>query len=131
MVNTKSPAVRTPFLPLLPTPSLLSLLTSLPSGASSDFKTATALAYSMVTKWGMSDKVGFIHLTPERKISSEQRQLIDAEVKRLLDERYKFAKQVSLFLNFYFILLVYLFMYTTSIFIFCFIFCPSSLVIFV
>jgi hypothetical protein len=66
-------------------------------GASSDFKTATALAYSMVTKWGMSDKVGFIHHTPERKISPEQRQLIDAEVKHILDERYKFAKQVSFF----------------------------------
>lgn len=64
------------------------------SGASSDFNTATSLAYSMVTKWGMSDKVGFIHHTPERKISSELRQLIDTEVKNILDERYKFAKQL-------------------------------------
>jgi len=64
------------------------------SGASSDFQTATSLAYSMVTKWGMSDKVGFIHLSNDRKISPEQRQLIDSEVKRLLDERYKFAKQL-------------------------------------
>jgi ATP-dependent metalloprotease len=64
------------------------------SGASSDFQTATSLAYSMVTKWGMSEKVGFIHISPDRKISPEQRQVIDSEVRRLLDERYKFAKQL-------------------------------------
>lgn len=51
------------------------------------------MAYSMVTKWGMSDKVGFIHLTPDRKISPEQRQLIDSEVKSILEERYKLDRK--------------------------------------
>jgi len=64
------------------------------SGASSDFQTATALAYNMVTKWGMSEKVGFIHHSPDRKISPELRQLIDNEVKTLLDRQYEFAKKI-------------------------------------
>ncbi len=50
----------------------------------------------MVTKWGMSDKVGFIHYSPDRKISPELRQLIDTEVRELVNQQFNFAKQVSL-----------------------------------
>lgn len=60
-------------------------------GASSDFQKATKLAYNMVAKWGMSDKVGKIHLDKD-KMSDEQRRDIDSEVKELLNvKKFKFC----------------------------------------
>ena len=47
---------------------------------------ATKLAYNMVTKWGMSDKVGLIYYDPKgMKLSDDQQKLVDNEVKELLD----------------------------------------------
>lgn len=57
------------------------------SGASSDLKQATALARAMVTKYGMSDKVGQVSLDYEddgRSMSSETRQLVEEEVRKLV-----------------------------------------------
>eukprot|EP00879_Flechtneria_rotunda_P009716 GHRR01010165.1.p1 GENE.GHRR01010165.1~~GHRR01010165.1.p1 ORF type:complete len:675 (+),score=212.01 GHRR01010165.1:264-2288(+) len=57
------------------------------SGASSDLKQATALARAMVTKYGMSSKVGQVSLDYDddgRSMSSETRQLVEEEVRRLV-----------------------------------------------
>ena len=58
------------------------------SGASSDLDAATRVAYSMVTRFGMSDKVGPVshHEEDMGRISGETKQTIDTEVRRLLDE---------------------------------------------
>jgi len=63
------------------------------SGASSDFKKATGLAYNMVAKWGMSDKVGKTHFEKE-KMSDDQKRVIDSEVKELLNHSYNNAMNV-------------------------------------
>jgi len=65
------------------------------SGASSDFNQATKMAYNMVTKWGMSDKVGFVYHTPqERKPSPDTMRQIDGEIKGLLEKQYDYAKDI-------------------------------------
>jgi len=65
------------------------------SGASSDFNQATKMAYNMVTKWGMSDKVGFVyHIPQERKPSPDTMRQIDGEVKGLLEKQYEYAKDL-------------------------------------
>ena len=55
-------------------------------GASSDFEQATAVARSMVSRFGMSDKVGPVlhRLDSQSDVGPETRQLIEAEVKRFL-----------------------------------------------
>ena len=77
------------------------------TGAAGDIQQATALARSMVTQWGMSDKLGmvqygesdeYVFLGREmirRKDYSEQTARdIDSEVKRLIDEEYQIAKNI-------------------------------------
>jgi cell division protease FtsH len=77
------------------------------TGASDDLRKATDLARSLVTRFGMSDKIGpmtlgereemiFLgrELTTERNYSEETAQLIDREVKRLIDQGYKRAQEV-------------------------------------
>jgi cell division protease FtsH len=68
------------------------------TGASNDIKQATAIARAMVTEFGMSEKVGPVSITEEgevflgrdfgrtRSISEHTAELVDAEVKRILDE---------------------------------------------
>ncbi|MDP1631382.1 MAG: ATP-dependent zinc metalloprotease FtsH [Caulobacter sp.] len=69
------------------------------SGASSDIKAATGLARSMVTQWGFSDKLGTVaygdnqeevflghSVARTQNISEETSRIIDAEVKRLIEE---------------------------------------------
>ncbi|GJQ10971.1 hypothetical protein GpartN1_g2762.t1 [Galdieria partita] len=63
------------------------------SGAESDFSQATKLAEAMVTRYGMSDRIGKFVLERENE-SPEMRSLIDSEMKKLLDEAYHHAKQV-------------------------------------
>lgn len=72
------------------------------SGASSDIKSATYLARSMVTKWGMSEKVGPLLYGEENDpnhhvLSIEMSNLIDSEVKNLvtnaLEEATKILKE--------------------------------------
>ncbi|KAK4554806.1 AAA ATPase afg3 [Recurvomyces mirabilis] len=73
------------------------------SGASDDFNKVTRMATSMVTKWGMSEKIGYLYY-PEAGESSEAQfskpfseqtaQAIDGEVRRIVDEAYKQCKQL-------------------------------------
>ena len=53
------------------------------AGPSNDLEQATNLAKSMVTKWGMTDKVGPVSIGDNAVISGQQRELIDSEVRRL------------------------------------------------
>ena len=55
------------------------------SGPSSDIQQATRMARAMVTKWGFSEKVGYIYHegeSGERQASSRTRQIIDDEVSK-------------------------------------------------
>mmetsp|Transcript_8486 Transcript_8486/g.25505 ORF Transcript_8486/g.25505 Transcript_8486/m.25505 type:complete len:733 (+) Transcript_8486:280-2478(+) len=62
------------------------------SGAESDFDQATKLAEAMVTRYGMSDKLGqVVYDRNENALSSETRACIDAEVKKLVDDSYQRA----------------------------------------
>lgn len=62
------------------------------SGASSDFKQATRLAYNMVTRFGMSNKVGMVATDELEHMSDEQKRLVDTEVKEILQNAYNNAK---------------------------------------
>jgi len=64
------------------------------TGAGSDFNQATQLATRMVTQFGMSDKVGKMYYEARdiEKLSPELQNLINSEVKTLLDESYERAK---------------------------------------
>ncbi|MDH7788744.1 cell division protease FtsH [Ochrobactrum sp. 19YEA23] len=77
------------------------------SGASSDIQQATKLARSMVTQWGYSDKLGRVaygdnqeevflghSVSRTQNISEETAQIIDAEVRRLIDEAYAEATRI-------------------------------------
>lgn len=77
------------------------------SGASSDIQQATKLARSMVTQWGYSDKLGYVaygenqeevflghSVARTQNVSEETAQIIDAEVRRLIDEAYAEATRI-------------------------------------
>lgn len=76
------------------------------SGASGDIQYATDLARNMVTKWGMSDKLGPLQYeasqegylgmgqTARTMSGAETNKLIDAEIKRLVEEGLARAKDV-------------------------------------
>ncbi|KAL6226706.1 hypothetical protein ACLB2K_000667 [Fragaria x ananassa] len=67
------------------------------SGASSDIQKATSLATKMVTKYGMSSKIGLVYHDYEEgrsTLSAETRSLIVNEVKQLLEKAYKNAKHI-------------------------------------
>lgn len=62
------------------------------SGASSDIQQATRLARAMVTKWGLSEKVGVVFFDDNKSPSGQTAQQIDDEVKELLTASYNRAK---------------------------------------
>jgi cell division protease FtsH len=74
------------------------------TGASNDFERATKLARDMVTKYGMSDKLGTMVYSddqnestfgmPSKTISEATQQKVDAEVRRILDEQYAVARKI-------------------------------------
>jgi len=76
------------------------------SGASSDISYATGLARNMVTKWGMSDKLGPLQYEEAQESylgyggsqrtmrSAETNKLIDAEIKALVEGAHDRAKQL-------------------------------------
>ena len=79
------------------------------TGASQDIKQATATAKAMVTKYGMSDKLGLIaygdeedevfigrDLAHARGYADNTAATIDAEVKAIVDDCYKKAKEIIL-----------------------------------
>jgi len=64
------------------------------TGAGSDFKSATEIAYRMVCHYGMSEKLGPVIY--HEKHSNETATLIDEEVRRILEEQYQKTKQLLL-----------------------------------
>lgn len=77
------------------------------SGASSDIQYATGLARDMITKWGMSEKVGPVEYaqpegesflgysaTQPRHMSNETAQLIDAEIRATVEGGFNRAKEL-------------------------------------
>jgi cell division protease FtsH len=77
------------------------------SGASSDISYATNLARDMVTRWGMSDELGPLQyaeadeevflgysVNRQKNMSNETAQLIDKEIRRVVEEGYNRAKQL-------------------------------------
>jgi cell division protease FtsH len=66
------------------------------TGAESDIQQVTRIARGMVERWGMSDKVGFLTVTPQNgqspllpgaeAVSEATQELVDAEVRRIVDE---------------------------------------------
>ncbi|HTL77087.1 MAG TPA: AAA family ATPase, partial [Casimicrobiaceae bacterium] len=70
------------------------------TGAENDIEQATGLARRMVTRWGMSERVGMVQLAPRdnpylsgpegyvgaKPFSEETAQVIDAEVRRIIGE---------------------------------------------
>jgi len=77
------------------------------SGASSDIQAATGLARSMVTRWGYSDKLGLVaygdnqeevflghSVSRTQNVSEATANIIDAEVKRLVQSGYDEAKRI-------------------------------------
>lgn len=70
------------------------------TGASSDINQATSLARYMITKCGLSDKLGFQNFSPrdsaqeETTYSDRTAELIDTEVKALLDNCYKESEKI-------------------------------------
>jgi cell division protease FtsH len=75
------------------------------SGASSDIKQATKLARSMVREWGMSDDIGPVFYgndSPDmyasgnthKLYSTQTEDLIDHEVKRVVEEGYRLAQKI-------------------------------------
>ena len=76
------------------------------SGAEGDIRQATQLAKRMVTDWGMSERLGFVfhgedhsgaslfEIGGGREISSKTAEIIDEEVKRIIDEAYVGTRQL-------------------------------------
>jgi len=66
------------------------------TGASSDIQQATRISKMMVTKWGMCEAIGPImhEMSQEDFISNDKANLIDEEVKKLVEEGYNTAKML-------------------------------------
>jgi cell division protease FtsH len=75
------------------------------NGPAGDIQQASGLARAMVMRWGMSDKVGNVDYEQAHEgymgngaggfsISAHTKELIEEEVKRLIDEAYQNAKRI-------------------------------------
>lgn len=65
------------------------------TGASSDITNATRIATMMVTMAGMSDAIGNVDLNSDyNRLSSQTKQKIEDEVRRMIDESYARAKKL-------------------------------------
>lgn len=73
------------------------------TGASNDIERATSLARNMVTKWGLSAKLGPLHYGDEegaypgmasQQYSGETSRIIDEEVRRIIDDCYARAHKI-------------------------------------
>jgi cell division protease FtsH len=77
------------------------------TGASNDIERATSLARNMVTKWGLSDRLGPLayaeeegevflgrSVTQHKQVSDETARLIDIEVRRVVDTAYSRARDI-------------------------------------
>ncbi len=83
------------------------VLGDISTGASNDIERATQIAKAMVTKYGMSEKIGAINLGSEqgevflgrdwgqeKSYSEETAGIIDEEVKKIIDSAYKVAREI-------------------------------------
>jgi len=76
------------------------------NGPSGDIQMASQLARAMVMRWGMSDKVGNIDYAEAHEgytggtagfsISAKTKEVVETEVKSLIDNGYKLAKKIIL-----------------------------------
>jgi cell division protease FtsH len=77
------------------------------TGASNDIERATDLARSMVTKWGLSTKLGPLtyseqdgevflgrQMTQHKQVSDDTAHAIDEEIRNVIDQNYKRAKEI-------------------------------------
>jgi cell division protease FtsH len=78
------------------------------TGAENDIEQATQIARNMVTRWGMSDRVGMVQLAPrenaylgsagvfagEKPFGEDTARLVDSEVHRIIDECHDEAKRL-------------------------------------
>ncbi len=77
------------------------------TGAENDIEQATNLARSMVTRWGMSDRLGMVQLSDRqnpflggnamgtsKSFSEETAKIVDAEVLRIISESYAEARRL-------------------------------------
>jgi len=75
------------------------------TGAENDIEQATQLARNMVTRWGMSDRLGMVQLAPRenpflggtglptaKPFGEQTAQVIDSEVQRIIHESHEEAK---------------------------------------
>jgi cell division protease FtsH len=78
------------------------------TGAENDIEQATGLARRMVTRWGMSERLGMVQLAPRenpylsgpnpfggsREFSDQTAETIDAEVRKIISESHDQAKRL-------------------------------------
>ena len=74
------------------------------TGAESDIQQVTDIARGMVERWGMSQKVGFLSVAPRdgqgpllpgsEPVSEATKELIDAEVRRIVDEEQEHVRDL-------------------------------------
>jgi cell division protease FtsH len=77
------------------------------TGAASDIQMATQIARKYVTQWGLSDAIGPVlvgdneqevflgnQIMSKREVSEQTHQLVDSEVKRVIDSAYALATRV-------------------------------------
>jgi len=64
------------------------------TGAENDIEKATTIARKMVTQFGMTDRLGTVALGEDAKYSQKTAEIIDAEVRRLIDEGYARAVRI-------------------------------------
>jgi cell division protease FtsH len=77
------------------------------TGASNDIERATDIARNMVTKWGMSDRLGALSymeeegevflgrsVTQHKNVSDETAHVIDAEIRAVIDRNYQRARTI-------------------------------------
>ncbi|MCG5535360.1 ATP-dependent zinc metalloprotease FtsH [Ectothiorhodospira mobilis] len=77
------------------------------TGASNDIERATSIARNMVTKWGLSDRLGPLsygedegevflgrQVTQHKQMSDETAHAIDEEIRRIIDSSYERARNI-------------------------------------
>src|SRR5204863_4153563 len=78
------------------------------TGAENDIEQATEIARRMVTRWGMSDRLGLVQLAPRenpylnnsigygnsRSFSEETAEAIDAEIRKIISDSHEQAKRL-------------------------------------
>ena len=80
---------------------------SVTTGASNDIERATEIARNMVTKWGLSDRLGPLtyseddgevflgrSVTRHKNVSDETAHVIDEEIRSIIDRNYQRAEQI-------------------------------------